>query len=300
MTSLQSEIRERLRGPINSVPVAFTEDGHVDHAAIRRMIDRSLDAGCQVVMLTWGNSLISLLSDAEVAEVHQTVTQSAGPDVLTVACDNMWGLPKCVEFGRFVRNLNFDVYMVRPADTLPGTVETLTHYYTAVADEIPVMLVGHVPLETCAALENVPGICSFKEDTTVPFAHEVGMRWGDRWTLVGGGGLRRHHLFASHAWCPAWLDYFVCSHPQPAFDYWHAVREDLPAAWSLVARWELPLRDYAATTSYGWDGLVRHALPEIFGTAPRWRRSPAPNPTDADMDKLRRFLDQQLWPIPHD
>ncbi len=250
-------------------------------------------------MLTWGNSLISLLSDDEVADVHETVARSVGPDALTVACDNRWGLPKCIDFGRFVRELGFDVYMVRPADTMPGTPASLAAYYTAVADKIPVMLVGHVPLETCEALASVPGICSIKEDTTAPFAHEVGMRWGDRWTLVGGGGLRRHHLFAPFKWCPAWLDYFMCSHPQPALDYWSAVRKDPADAWQLVAHWELPLRDYAATTSYGWDGLVRHALPELFGTAPRWRRSPAPNPSDDEMATLREFLTQRGWPIPH-
>ena len=63
MNSLQSETRERLRGPINSVPVAFSEDGQIDYAALSRMIERSLDAGCGVVMLTWGNSLMSLLTD---------------------------------------------------------------------------------------------------------------------------------------------------------------------------------------------------------------------------------------------
>ena len=300
MTDTPAEVRARLTGPINSVPVAFTPDGDIDHRAIRHMINKSLNAGCSVVMLTWGNSLISLLSDDEVAEVHTTVADCVADTALLVACDNMWGLPKCVEFARYVRNIGFHVYMVRPPDTMPGTPETLADYYKEVANEIPLMLVGQVPLATCESLEDVPGVCSFKEDASVDYAHEVGMRWGDRWTIVGGGGLRRHHLLAPHGWCPAWLDYFMCSYPQPAFDYWSALLSgDVTQAWDVVARWELPVRDFAALTSYGWDGLVRHALPELFGTAPRWRRLPAPNPSDADMETLQGFLSSHGWPLPH-
>ena len=300
MNPLQSEIRDRLQGPINSVPVAFTEDGQIDYAGITRMIDLSLDAGCGVVMLTWGNSLMSLLSDREVADVHAAVARHVGGRALTVACDNMWGLPKCVEFGRHVAELGFDLYMVRPAEAMPGTPETLAAYYAAVADVVPVMLVGAVPIATCEILERVPGICAFKEDASLDFAHEMGMRWGNRWTVAGGGGLRRHHVLAPHEWCPAWLDYFMCSHPSPAFDYWSAVRaNDGEAAWRLVRRWELPVRNFAAATSYGWDGLVRHALPELFGVAPRWRRSPAPNPSDAEMATLREFLTGLGWPLPN-
>ena len=41
---------------------------------------------------------------------------------------------------------------------------------------------------------------------------------------------------------------------------------------------------------YGSDGLMAHALLEIYGVAPRWRRSPAPNATDDEMADLRAFL----------
>ena len=41
---------------------------------------------------------------------------------------------------------------------------------------------------------------------------------------------------------------------------------------------------------YGFDGLMAHALLEVYGVAPRWRRSPAPNATDDEMAALRTFL----------
>ncbi len=286
-----SEIAQRMQGPVCSVPTVFTRDGEIDIAGMRSVIDRALAAGSGVVMLTWGNSLISLLSDAEVAEVHSAVADHVADRALAIACDSMWGLPKCLEFGRYVRELGFDLYMVRPAEWARGTPQSLAAYYRAVARETPVMLVGDVPIRTCELISGSSGICAIKEDLSIDYAHEVLMRWGDRWPMVGGGGMQRHHPLWRHGHCRAWLDFFSSCFPEPAQTYWAALRRgDHRAAWASVMRWERPLRGFAAATSYGWDGLVRHALLEVYGVAPRWRRSPAPNPTDAEMDELRAFL----------
>ncbi|MBI3973008.1 MAG: hypothetical protein HY332_17155 [Chloroflexi bacterium] len=47
-----AEIRARLQGPCNSVPTIFTPEGEIDHVGIRAVLDHSLDAGCDVIMLT--------------------------------------------------------------------------------------------------------------------------------------------------------------------------------------------------------------------------------------------------------
>ena len=286
------EIRERLQGPVNSLPTIFTRDGEIDHTGIRAAIDRTIENGGNVIMLTWGDSLISLLTDDEVAAVHRTVIDHVGNRAVTIACDNMWGLNKELEFGRYVRELGFDLYMVRPAawPGARGTPETLADYYRAVAAEMRVMFVGDVPLRTCELLEDEPSILAFKEDLGLDYAHEVLMRWGDRWTMVGGGGMRRHHLLWPHG-CNAWLDVFIRCQAEPVLTYWQALqRKDAAAAWAAVMRYEVPLWKQALGVRYGFHGLMGHALLEIYGVAPRWRRAPAPNPTDAEMDGLRVFL----------
>ena len=72
------EIRARLRGPVNSLPTIFTPDGAVDYDGIRSAIDYTIANGGNVIMLTWGDSLISLLTDDEVAAVHRTVIEHVG------------------------------------------------------------------------------------------------------------------------------------------------------------------------------------------------------------------------------
>ena len=118
------EVRALLDGPVNSLPTIFTESGEIDWDGTRAVIDKSLEGNCNVIMLTWGDSLISLLTDDEVAELHRVVAEHVNGRALTIACDNQWGLNKAVEFGRYVRGLGFDLYMVRPID--PSTEPTRT------------------------------------------------------------------------------------------------------------------------------------------------------------------------------
>ena len=291
------EIRDRIRGPVNTLLTTFTKDGDVNHDGARASIDRSLDAGCDVIMITWGDGLVSLLTDDELAELHRTVVEHVGDRAVTIACDNMWGVEKACEFGRYVNELGFDLYHVRPGagglrdlqEWYPGTAESWAEYYRAVAQVMRVCPVGDLPIRACEMLEDEPNIMAFKEDVALEYAHEIQRRWGDRWPLISGGLFKRHYLLWPHG-CRAWLDLFIHCCPKPAQEYWAALqRGDTAEAWRLMMRYELPLVKKGSTFRVGFDGFS-HTLLEIAGVAPRWRRSPAPNATDEEVDDLRQFV----------
>ncbi len=284
------EIRDGLQGPCLSLPTIFTRDGEIDFDSVRNIIDVAIGGGGQIVMLTWGDSLISLLTDDELVDLHRVVIDHVGNRAVTLACDNMWGLPKAIEFGRFVKELGFDLCMLRPADWARGTPESLADFYRAVAREMRIMFVGDVPIRACELVEDEPNILAFKEDLGLDYAHEVLMRWGDRWPMVGGGPAQPHHLLWPHG-ARAWLDIFVRWRPDIAVSYWRAQEAGDPrAAWDIIMAYERPLWEFSKRARYGIAGVVAHALLEVAGVAPRWRRSPAPNPTDAELDELRECL----------
>ena len=290
------DISARLSGPVNPLPTKFHRDGSINFDGMHAVIDRSLEAGCQVIMLTWGETLVSLLSDAELARIHRSVIAHVGDRALTIACDNMWGLNQTLEFADLVRDLGYDLYMVRPAEWARGTPESLADFYRAVARRMPVMLVGDVPIRTCELIEDEAGILGFKEDTQLDYAHEVLMRWGDRWPMVGGGGMKRHFLLWPHG-CRAWLEPFVRCYPEPAMRYWGALQRGDPAeAWDIIMQIETPVRAAAHRFPAGYNGFSQ-AMIEAYGIAPRWRRAPAPNATDAEMEDVRGLLRRLgIWP----
>ena len=284
-----TEIQALIRGPVNPLPTKFTKAGEVNFEGMHAIIDCSLEAGCEVVMLTWGEALVSLLTDDEVVQIHRSVIDHVGDRALTIACDAMWGLNKAREFADLVRELGYDLYMTRPAEWARGTPQSLAEFYREVARRTRIMLVGDVPIRTCELIADEPNILAFKEDLSLDYAHEVLMRWGDRWPMVGGGGMKRHYLLWPHG-CRAWLDTFVRCHPEPAMQYWAALqRGDTRAAWEVVMRIEYPIGQAASRARVGGNGFFQ-AMIEIYGVAPRWRRSPAANATEAEMDEMRGLL----------
>ena len=69
--------------------------------------------------------------------------------------------------------------------------------------------------------------------------------------------------------------------------YWKALqRGATDAAWDVVMRIEIPLRQVAHRFPSGYNGFSQ-AMIEVYGVAPRWRRSPAPNATEAEVEDVR-------------
>ena len=141
----REEVREKLTGPIASLTTPFTRDGEIDYPGLRKLIDGNLEGGSNSSLLTYGDSLFSLMTDDEIAEVTRVVAEHTGTRGLTVAADGGWWTGKTVEFARYCREVGVDVLMVKPPIWgASGTVETSVEHYAAVAAEIPVMLVTNI------------------------------------------------------------------------------------------------------------------------------------------------------------
>ena len=67
------EVRESLTGPLASLRVPFNRDGAIDYDGLANLIDRIMNAGSKTVLLTYGDSLFSVLTDDEIAEVTKFV-----------------------------------------------------------------------------------------------------------------------------------------------------------------------------------------------------------------------------------
>lgn len=110
------EIRGRIAGPVCSFPTPFTRDGAIDEQAARRIIDVAIDGGSDMIMLTLGDSLFTILTDDEVVRLTRLVVEHVARRALVVAADRMWWTGKVVEFATYCRELGVDILMIRPPD----------------------------------------------------------------------------------------------------------------------------------------------------------------------------------------
>lgn len=293
------EIREALTGPIASIRPPFQRDGSLNLAGLERYIDFTIDAGSRTMLLTFGDSLFSTLTDGEVEELTRSVIEFTAGRALVVAADRQWWTGRTVEFAKNVRELGADVLMVLPPDWGRScTPETMVRHYAAVAEQIPVMVVTNVfiargipfGLKTLELALEVGNIVAVKDDFCGEFARRMAALVHERWAVFAGGQ-KQNHLNMLPYGCDGYLSTFVAFKPEITHRYWGAVQAgDLAAAAGVINDYDVPLFNYICAQTGGFCACL-HATLELFGIAERWRRPPYYTLSDEEMERLRRFYE---------
>ncbi len=286
-----------------SVHTPFMRDGAIDYDSLRGLVDRGIEAGSTTMLLTYGDSLFSLLTDDEVAAVTKVVAEQAAGRAAVVAADRIWWTGKTVEFARYARDVGADVLMVLPPDWAGScTAETFVAHYAAVAAEIPVMVVTNVfgrsqamGLEVLGRLrDETPGVIAIKDDLVGVFARKMALLLYGHWAIISGGQ-KQNHFDLIHYGCDGYLSTFVTFAPQITQRYWQAVQtEDWVEAARIIREYDMPYFDYVLSVKGGFDAAL-HGTYEHFGLSQRWRRPPYHSLTDEQMEELSQlFVDLKL------
>jgi len=294
----RDDTRQALTGPIASMRIPFARDGEIDYASLRNSIDFDVSAGAKTLLLTYGDSLFSLLTDQEVADITKAVVEHAAGRAMVVAADRQWATPKAAEFAQYARDVGADVVMVLPPSWGGSvTAETLVEHYAAVAVHMPVMVVTGafvarpaMGLEVVKRLINdVPNVVAVKDDVCGEFARRLcSLAYGN--LAVFSGGQKQNHLDVHPYGCDGYLSTFLTFKPHIAHVYWDAIEAgNIPAAVEVIRRYDSPYFDFVFDLPGGFDAGIHGAL-ELFGIAPRWRRKPYHSLNDAEMERLADFL----------
>ena len=276
-------IKDRLDGPVNSIPTPFQANGDIDWQGVRNIIDVGIAGGSDVSLLTYGDSQFDHLSDDEVAELTRCLVDQVKGRALTVAATRRWSNAKAVDFAHFCKDLGVDVLMVLPSDhALPaGKIP----HYRAVAEVMPVMLVGWPPHDILDALIDVDNICCFKEDGPLDYAPDAMQKYNAHWKFMTGGGLWRN--FTQWPWRPAFFCFFSSFAPHVAREYWQAYQDtDVATAGRIIRETEKPFAAVSDQVGGGFQALWRATL-ELNGIASRYLRPPMVSATDEEIDRLR-------------
>ena len=297
------ELRTLLTGPVMSVHTPFTRDGAIDYDSLRGLVERGIAGGSTTMLLTYGDSLYSLLTDDEVADVTRVVAEQTAGRAAVVAADRIWWTGKTVDFARYARGVGADLLMVLPPDWAGScTAETFVAHYAAVAAEIPVMVVTNafsrsqaMGLEVLRRLrDDVPGVIAIKDDLVGVFARKMAILLRGHWSIISGGQ-KQNHFDLIHYGCDGYLSTFVTFAPHVTQAYWQAVQtEDWVEAARIIREYDMPYFDYVLDVIGGFDAAL-HGTFEHFGLSQRWRRPPYHSLTDEQMEQLSQlFLDLNL------
>ena len=299
----REQVRHNLSGPIASLSTVFNRDGSIDYDGLRSLIDADILGGTKTILLTWGDSLFSLLTDDEIAEVTKVVVEHTGTRAMVVAADGTWWTGKTVEFAKYVRGLGADVLMVKPPVWAGScTVDTLVDHYATVAEHIPVMLVTNVfesntelGLRTIERVcEEVDNVVAIKDDISGEFACKMTSIAHDKLAVFDGGG-KAPYLKIVHYGAVGFMSTLIMAVPQHTASYWSAIeRGDWEIAARIISNHDEPFRDYIFNLPGGADSGV-HGMLELYGIAQRWRRNPYYNMNDEEMEQYQDFFKSRGW-----
>ena len=297
-------VREALTGPVTSVSVPFNQDGTIDYVGLRRCLDFYIAGGSKAMILTYGDSLYSLLSDQETAEVTRVVVEYTARRALVVAADRQWATPQEIEFAHYCRDVGADLLMVLPPDwSLSCTAESLVSHYAAIAEHMPVMLVTNLFLRRPQAFalkviemvcDQVPGVMAIKDDVFGEFARRMMLLVHDRWAVICGGR-KENHLDLSFYGCDGYFSTFSKFCPRVAHEYWSAFQaRDWDQVKEIIRKDDMPLFDILLSQPGGYDAVV-HATFELTGIAQRWRRRPYYSLSDEELEALAATFKSKGW-----
>jgi len=278
------EFRKRVRGPILSFPTPYQADFSIDYKAVRRIIERGLAAGVQVVTLTAGNNQYDILSYEEICRLTTVMVEAAAGKAVTIAAANNWWTKPIVEYAKFAESAGADAVQVRIPSS--GTDNGIYDLFKAIADSTRLNIVIHGQpsfdlMDRLARIETVDG---FKEEYVIEWSVPFYQRYGDKLAIFAGGTKSRFLEFQVYG-MQAYYSTFSTFVPEFAMGFWKAVQNnDRDRIKEYVFKYDVPF--FQRWRPGFWNATLEH-----FGVAKRYLRPPQQGFDDEQMAELRSFYD---------
>ena len=276
------DFRERMKGPVCSVPTVYTSDYAIDYPAIRRIVDCGLKAGSEVFALTAGNSQYDRLTYSEIRDLTPALVKAVNGRGMVIAATGQWWTGQCVDYARHAEASGADALQV----FLPvfGTEDTIYEHFASIAraTRLGIVLHGQVAMPLLKRLTGIESVVAYKEEYPPMYSAEVFSMYRDRLNIFGGGQKSRYIMFRPMG-MRAYYSTFSTFAPEVPRRFWSACQKgDLAAATEVMNRQDIP---FFAKFSHGfWRATMEH-----FGTAQRYLRPPEPYFTAAQAAGLKDF-----------
>ena len=294
---------ERLKGPIVPVNVCFADEDYLDVAATRGYVNWLCEQNVPVILLTYGSSEFSSLTEDEIWRLTGEVAEEVAGRSLFIASTGWWWPGKCREFLKHAESAGADAVKVQIHPWLGAKRDVLLGYFDRIQDAAPIPLlvwsIGTAPftVDIVAELAQRPEVVGIKNDGDAFYDYYDFIRATDAENFaVISGGQMRNFMLGYPIGSPAYLCPIAPFRPDIALSFYNlltAGQSDL--AWAIVFRYEEPWLKTA--TALEWGPSIKSAL-YIYGLYPNHRlRAPAVSHTAEQRKKLQETLEKVFGPI---
>lgn len=279
-----ADFKQKLNGPIVSIPTPFTPDFNIDEAGLRRMIAMNLQHDVTIFELTAGDSQYTYLSYEEIKRLAHIVVKASGDKGMSIIGTGAWWTDRAVDFARYVESIGGTALQVlKPSGEDADVVE---HYRRiAQAVRLPIVLHGNFGIPLLEKLLEIDSIVALKEDVSMEYYVNGEIRFGKRLNCFSGGGLDWFMVGQPYG-STAYFDSYATFAPEITVRFRDAVqRGDYAAEREIIEKYDHPFIE-------NFSAPFWHATLEYFGVAGRHLRAPQHSYTDVEMAKVKAFYDK--------
>ena len=119
-----SEAYRRLKGPLASVTIPYSDDGSIDFESLSRWVDFVCEQQVPVLFMTLGDTELDFLTEAEIEAVIRAVVKDADGRALVCGGTGPWAPRQSIEFIRRIGDSGVDavnLHFTRASRQQPST-----------------------------------------------------------------------------------------------------------------------------------------------------------------------------------
>jgi 4-hydroxy-tetrahydrodipicolinate synthase len=133
---------KELSGVLTALATPFNESGKIDSELLKKLVDRSLNAGVDALVAGGGTGEFATLGEGERRHLFEVVIEHTAGRAPVVAQTGAMTTSRAIQLSRAAERSGADVLMLAAPYYEPLTIEEITRYIKDVASavEIPIML----------------------------------------------------------------------------------------------------------------------------------------------------------------
>ena len=291
-------VKEALCGPVPSVNPLFNKDGSIDWKATANLIDYQIQHGAKAILVTQGDSLLSVLSDDETAELNKITAETVNKRAMVIGCGKIWNHAQNIQFAEYGKSIGCDLMIpVLPDWAQSVDIKLAADCFHELGKIMPLMILTNMmngrgmPVAVYDLLEKGCGVVAVKDDTPMPYARDMGRFVRNKFAYLSGG---LKTLFLQHEpyGADGYLSVFGRIFPSVSNAFWKCHSEgNREKAMEIIEKYEMPLINFWQSGGKNFDATI-HGMYEAAGLGKRWRRTPYSSLTDSQMEDVREFLEK--------
>ena len=199
-------VREAIHCPVPSIVPQFFQNGEIDWKSTANMLENCIAGGAKALLVTYGDSLLHILSDREALELNRFVAQVTGGRAMVIACSKQWNHSQMLEFAQKSKEDGCDLIIPFYPDWCGGLdKDAVVACMKELGAVMPVMLLscmmgGGIPLSILDRLSADDGLVAMKDDVGQPYGKNLLAHIRDKIAYLSGG---RAFNFCAKFFCRA-------------------------------------------------------------------------------------------------